>query len=117
MLDNIRFGLEEEKYIYWHVSMDTNICDLGTKTKETFNVEADNVDYIEFIKGNVIVNEDVYKFIEFYKQTKLQKTNKKIQINCFDKDGKVRKALLSHIVLYTPTEKNNGVIGLLNYID
>lgn len=117
MLDNIRFGLEEEKYIYWHVSMDTNICDLGTKTKETFNVEADNVDYIEFIKGNVIVNEDVDKFIEFYKQTKLQKTNKKIQINCFDKDGKVRKALLSHIVLYTPTEKNNGVIGLLNYID
>ena len=79
MLDNIRFGLEEEKYIYWHVSMDTNICDLGTKTKETFNVEADNVDYIEFIKGNVIVNEDVDKFIEFYKQTKLQKTNKKIQ--------------------------------------
>lgn len=42
---------------------------------------------------------------------------KKIQLNCFDKDGTLRKTLLSHIVLETPNEQYNGIIGLLNYVD
>ena len=117
MLDNIRFGLEGEKYTYWHVAMDTDVCDVGTKAKEIFDLDTDKVDYVEFMKEKVVSDEDIDKFIKFYEETKSDKSNKKIQLNCFDKDGTLRKTLLSHIVLETPNEQYNGIIGLLNYVD
>lgn len=117
MLDNIRFGLEGEKYTYWHVAMDTDVCDVGTKAKEIFDLDTDKVDYVEFMKEKVVSDEDIDKFIKFYEETKSDKSNKKIQLNCFDKDGTLRKTLLSHIVLDTPNEQYNGIIGLLNYVD
>ena len=117
MLDNIGFGLEGEKYTYWHVAMDTDVCDVGTKAKEIFDLDTDKVDYVEFMKEKVVSDEDIDKFIKFYEETKSDKSNKKIQLNCFEKDGTLRKTLLSHIVLETPNEQYNGIIGLLNYVD
>lgn len=117
MNENVKFGLEEEKFIYWNVNPKTNACALGKAAVHALDVSEVDIQYPDNFVEHVILPEDTDKFIDSYKKTKEKRVNTSVTVKCVDIDGRYREAIISHIMLKDELEQRYKIFGILNYID